>query len=227
MSNVGKFLFDLCNEFSINILLLKLAADSCGTPAHRGHTHTHTHSGTHTHTHVPSSSIYFYGNAFSLQVDCALVSGLGHVQMRFTVVCLPSHTASWQGRNPGSSFRQMADRKCTFAHCQRQLWRGTLWRHFEHDFKHAGLKARRDPLRYAHVHTSHSGRKGRRGAWTSHVWLGKLFIIPSSVSFDSFKLPKLIELADPLDHLHGRLRYWHFHWIMLWYEISRMCSAMP
>lgn len=43
---------------------------------------------------------------------------------------------------------------------------------------------------------------------------------------DSFKLLKLIELADALDHLHGRLRYWHFHWIMFWYEISYVLCAL-
>lgn len=43
---------------------------------------------------------------------------------------------------------------------------------------------------------------------------------------DSFKLLKLIELAAPLDHLHGRLRYWHFHWIMFWYEISYVLCAL-
>lgn len=86
MSNVGKFLFDLCNEFSINILLLKLAADSCA-PSLPHLSLSHTHRDIYCHTCC--SSIYFYGNAFSLQVDFALVLGLGHVQMRFTVVCLP------------------------------------------------------------------------------------------------------------------------------------------
>lgn len=135
MSNVGKFLFDLCNEFSINILLLKLAADSCA-PSPPLFTNTYTQADTHIYCHTCCSSIYFYGNAFSLQVDFALVLGLGHVQMRFTVVCLPcccsAAAASWQGRNPGSSFRQMADRKCTFpiakgspcnGNCDAILWR--------------------------------------------------------------------------------------------------------
>lgn len=138
MSNVGKFLFDLCNEFSINILLLKLAADSCAPSPPSLISLSHTHTDIYCHTCC--SSIYFYGNAFSLQVDFALVLGLGHVQMRFTVVCLPcccccsAAVASWQGRNPGSSFRQMADRKCTFpiakgsscngnGNCDAILWR--------------------------------------------------------------------------------------------------------
>lgn len=54
MSNVGKFLFDLCNEFSINILLLKLAADSCAPSLpHLSLSHTHTETYTATRAAVP------------------------------------------------------------------------------------------------------------------------------------------------------------------------------
>lgn len=175
MSNVGKFLFDLCNEFSINILLLKLAADSCRC----SRSHSLAHRVTHTHTSAVQFHLllwqciqfcFGFGSRTCPNAFYSCLSASAHV---FFV----TGSQSWQLISTNG--RQEVH-FCTDSgnpDCQQ-------WCPFWGDFKHA-LKHNAERLRYAHVHTSHIKTGGGEGRGQ----LGKLFIIPIS-------LPRLVQAAE-------------------------------
>lgn len=171
MSNVGKFLFDLCNEFSINILLLKLAADSCGTPAHRGHTHTHTHSGTHTHTPMCRAVPFTFMAMHSVCKWTVLwfrVSDMSkcvlqlfvclRTQLRDRVAILAAHFDKWP---TGSALLHTAKGNSDVELCDGILSTtlSTL------DLKH-------DVIRYVMLTYTHHTAGGRGGGGRGHLMFG-------------------------------------------------------
>lgn len=173
MSNVGKFLFDLCNEFSINILLLKLAADSCAPSSPPLYL-------THTHRHILPHVLQFHLLLWQcIQFASGLCFGFGSrtcpnafysclsALLLLCCCCFVTGPQSWQLISTNG--RQ----EVHFPHCQRQplQWRRRrqLWRHFVQTLSKLGLKARRS--RYVLVTYSHH-IEGRRWRETEGVGEG-------------------------------------------------------